>query len=141
MEAMKIERSAVLNADRDRVWRAITQPEHISKWFGDSIQFGRLAVGETMTFFNGTVPPGKIMRVEPPEWFAFHWSAEVGYNLNNLVTFHLETVPEGTRITVTESGFEALPAELGRKRYDMNNEGWSIQLANITAYLDADSDV
>jgi len=130
---MEIRRSVVVAADREKVWRAITQPEHFSKWFGDQVQFERLAVGEAMTFFE--TEPGTIAIVEPLERFAFYWTAEKGYPVETLVTFHLETVPEGTQITVTETGFEALPEELRQIPFDRNNEGWGIQMDNIAAYL------
>jgi hypothetical protein len=32
-----------------------------------------------------------------------------------LVTFELEEVPEGTRLTITESGFDAIPLERAGK--------------------------
>ncbi|MBI1880026.1 MAG: SRPBCC domain-containing protein [Chloroflexi bacterium] len=135
---MEIRRSVVVAADREKVWRAITQPEQFSKWFGDRVQFDRLAAGEAMTFFVGDeTGPGIIAIVEPPERFAFHWTAEPGYPVETLVTFHLETVPEGTRITVTETGFEALPEEVRHIPFERNNEGWGIQMDNIAAYLQA----
>src|SRR5262245_4315398 len=100
---MEIRRSVIVAADQEKVWQAITQPEHFSKWFGGQIQFERLAVGEAMTFFE--TEAGTIAIVEPPERFGFYWTAEKGYPVETLVTFHLEAAPEGTRITVTETGF------------------------------------
>ncbi len=137
---MEIRRSVVVAADREKVWRAITRPEHFSKWFGDQVQFERLAAGEVMTFFEEDYP-GTIAAVEPPERFAFYWTAETGYPVETLVTFHLETVPEGTRITVTETGFEALPEDVRHIPFDRNNEGWGIQMNNIAAYLQTMDDV
>jgi uncharacterized protein YndB with AHSA1/START domain len=137
-----IEQSIVVAADRERVWRAITQPQHFSKWFGGDIQFARLVVGEAMSFAaGGESGPGRIAAVEPPERFAYYWTAEPGNPTETLVTFRLDSVPEGTLITVTEEEFEALPDEVRRKRFDMNNEGWSIQVQNIAAYLRTATDV
>ena len=136
---MEIRRSVVVAADREKVWQAITRPEQFSEWFGGKIQFERLAVGEGMTFFE--TEPGTIAIVEPPERFGFYWTAETGYPVETLVTFHLETVPEGTRITVTETGFEALPEEVRQTPFDRNSEGWSIQMENIAAYLQRADDV
>jgi hypothetical protein len=84
---------------------------------------------------------GSIALVEPQARFAFHWPAEQGYEAQTLVTFHLETVPDGTRITVTEQGFEALPEDVRRIPFERNAEGWAIQMDNIAAYLRAAENV
>ena len=139
---IEIRRSVVVAADREKVWRAITQPEQFSKWFGAPVQFERLAAGETMTFFEGgESEPGTIAIVEPPERFAFHWTPEPGYPVETLVTFHLESVTEGTRITVTEAGFEGLPEAVRQSRFDLNSKGWGIQMNNIAEYLEKVDDV
>lgn len=132
---MEIRRSIVVSAGRERVWRAITEPAQFSTWFGGKIQFERLAVGETITFFEENYP-GTIAVVEPPERFAFYWTAELGYPVETLVTFQLESLAEGTRITVTETGFEELPEDVRRIPFDRNNEGWGIQMNNIAEYLE-----
>jgi uncharacterized protein YndB with AHSA1/START domain len=137
---MEIKRSVVVSADREKVWRVITRPEHFSTWFGGKIEFERLAVGEAIRFFDEAYP-GRIAVVEPPERFGFYWTAELGYDVETLVTFHLETVPEGTRVTVTETGFEALPAEVRQVPFERNSKGWDIQMNNIAEYLERVKDV
>ncbi len=73
--------------------------------------------------------------VEPPERFSFRWPAAPGSPVTPLVTFTLETVPEGTQVTVTEAGFEGLPEAQRRPRFELNDEGWRIQLASIATYV------
>ena len=46
-----------------------------------------------------------------------------------------EEVPEGTRLTVTESGFDQIPVGRRAKAYRENDAGWTGQLKNITRYL------
>lgn len=140
METLVIEHSLVVNAPVERVWRALTDPVRFTNWFGDSVQFDRAAVGETIVFMNMTEEAGKIKVVEPPREFAFTWSAEVGSGKQNLVTFVLEPVDGQTRVTVTETGFEQLPPAVGRSRFESNNEGWAIQLRNIAAHVEAADD-
>lgn len=55
--------------------------------------------------------------------------------METLVTFYLETVAEGTRLTVTETGFEALPEEVRQTPFARNSKGWRIQMNNIAEYL------
>ena len=97
------------------------------------------AAGEKMTFrYNGEVIGyGKVVTAEAPQRFAFHWTPEPGNPTLSLVTFVLEAVSEGTRVTITEAGFEALPEDVRKKRYEMNGEGWGITLDHLTAYLAA----
>lgn len=137
-----IEQSLVMAADRERVWRAITGPKHFSKWFGMPVQLDRLAVGGKLSFveIEGS-EPCIITTVEPPERFAFNWTPEPGCPVTTLVTFYLEKVAEGTRVTVTEEGFEALPEKFRQSRYEGNSEGWHIQLGNLNNYLKEVTDI
>lgn len=140
--ALMVQQSQIIAAERERVWRAITTPRHMTQWFGMDIDFARLAVGETMTFtYEGTPEPATITVVEAPERFAFEWTAEPGLAVTTLVTFVLEAVREGTRVTVTEQGFEALPDDVRDNRRDSNTNGWAIQLNNIARYLRETADV
>src|SRR5215469_8686594 len=132
METVVIERSIVVTADRERVWQAITAPEHIAHWF-EPIRFERLAVGEALTFSWGG--EGSIALVEPMERFGFRWQIAPPHPAQTLVIFALETVPEGTRITVTEQGFEALPDEVREIRFQDNVQGWEKELGELLAYL------
>ena len=136
MEAVVIKRSIVVAADRERVWRAITMPEHIAKWF-EPIRFERLAVGEALTF--GWDGAGEIALVEPMDRFGFRWQIAPPNPMQTLVVFDLETVPEGTRITVTEQGFEALPDEVRQAHFKNNTQGWEKVLGELIAYLQAAS--
>ncbi len=135
---MKAERTIVIAADHQQVWHAITQPEQFGAWFGIAAKWDKLAPGETMTmeFTELNITEyATIAAVEPPDRFAFHWTAEEGSSVRTLVTFMLETVPGGTRVTVSEAGFEALPEDVRQKRYEMNDDGWRQQLDNLSAYL------
>ncbi len=137
-----IERSAIIAADQEKIWRAITQPEHFSKWFGGDIQFDRLAVGATMTFnVGGQSGIATIAAVEKPKRFAFYWTPELGDPTRTLVTFLLEPVAEGTRVTVTDVGYDALPEKVRRSRFEDNSKGWTIQLVNLAEFLQKTKDV
>lgn len=56
-----------------------------------------------------------------------------------LVTFELAEVPEGTRLTIVESGFEAIPLEQRAKAFSDNDGGWDAQLSLIAKYLARES--
>lgn len=75
-----------------------------------------------MTFDSGA--QGSIVIVEPMNRFGFLGQIAPPHPAQTLVVFVLETVPEGTRITVTEQDFEALPDHMRESRYKDNIQGW-----------------
>ena len=52
------------------------------------------------------------------------------------VTFRLEEISAGTRLTVVESGFEAIPAERRMTILRENGNGWETQMKNIAAHVE-----
>lgn len=134
MKPVVVERSIIVRAGRERVWQAITTPEHLALWF-EQIHFERLAVGEVLTF--GREGAGSIALVEPMERFGFRWQIAWPHPAQTLVILALETVSEGTRITVTEQGFEALPEEVRNEHFKSNTQGWGSVLDALATYLTA----
>jgi hypothetical protein len=51
------------------------------------------------------------------------------------VEFNLETVEEGTRLTLVESGFATLPDDAYEHRFAENSSGWKAELRDLTSYL------
>jgi uncharacterized protein YndB with AHSA1/START domain len=145
----KIEKEVILDAPRSRVWQAITTVREFNEWFGVALtgEFkpgaevsGRITTPGydhlTMTVFVETV--------EPEHHFSFRWhpyavdeSADYRKEPTTLITFRLEDVPDGTRLTVTESGFDAIPEHRRIDAFRSNAEGWAIQVENIRKHLAA----
>jgi uncharacterized protein YndB with AHSA1/START domain len=143
----RIEKSVVLSAPRSRVWRALTNVREFNTWFGVEL---------TTTFVPGAVVSGKITSkgyehlvvtvwvetIEPERAFSFRWhpnatdtSVDYSAEETTLVAFTLDEVPEGTRLVVTESGFDALPESRRLQAFDGNSNGWASQLKRIAKYL------
>ena len=145
----RIERSVVLKAPRSRVWRAISSGEEFSRWFGVSYHGQTFAVGQTL---RGPVSnPGYehlimeviIERVEPEHLLSWRWhpaavDPAVDYSGEPMtsVVFTLADVDGGTRVTVVESGLEAIPESRRAQVLRLNTEGWDEQLVNLKAYVD-----
>jgi hypothetical protein len=51
------------------------------------------------------------------------------------VEFRLEATAGGTLLTVTESGFEKIPAARRDEAFRKNDGGWAQQMRNIQAYV------
>jgi uncharacterized protein YndB with AHSA1/START domain len=141
----RIQKNIILRASRSRVWRALTDPAQFGQWFGARLS-GRFTPGERM---RGpiTIPKYQhlafevvVERVEPERLFSWRWQPGGDPDVDpaeptTLVVFELEDVPEGTRLTVTESGFDQIPVERRSKAYRENDQGWAGQIENLTRYL------
>src|SRR4249920_3634440 len=118
----RIEKEMVMRAPRSRVWRAIANPEEFGTWFRAKLE-GRFEPGARVRGQN--LEPGYehinmdlvVERVEPEHLLSFRWhpyAIERGVDYSaeptTTVEFRLEEVPGGTRLTVTETGFQRLPA-------------------------------
>ena len=54
-----------------------------------------------------------------------------------LVELELRAVEGGTELTITESGFDAIPAARRAEAFRLNEGGWSAQTENIRAYVES----
>ena len=157
-ETDRIEKVVVLRASRSRVFRALTDSKEFGAWFG--VRFdGPFAVGARM---KGVITPttadpkvaegqkpyeGKsfeivVDRIEPESGFSFRWhpfAVDPAYDYSKeemtLVEFKLSDTSGGTRLTVTESGFDKVPAPRRAKAFTMNEGGWAMQMTLIEKYL------
>jgi uncharacterized protein YndB with AHSA1/START domain len=137
----RIERTVQVARPPEKVWAALTTAEGLSAWFGEEAEIDLRPGGTArMRWSSGGVVQMRVERVEEPTVFGFTWQI---YGLpeedprRTYVEFTLEPAGAGTRLTVVESGFAQLPADAYRKAYDANSQGWTGELGELTAYLDA----
>jgi uncharacterized protein YndB with AHSA1/START domain len=141
----RIEKTMVLRAPRSKVWRALTDPAQFGEWFGARLKDpftpgARVRGPVTSRGYEHLVMDITIDRVEPERLFSWRWQPGGDPNIDpaepmTLVVFELEDVPEGTRLTVKESGFDRIPAARRDKAYRGNDEGWTGQFENLRKYL------
>ena len=109
----------------EKVWRALTEAEHLDKWFPTSID-GEFAAGAPLTFRFGKLemPPmhGQMIACEPPKLLEFTWDDET-------LRFELDAYETGTRLD-----FAATFAEIGKAARDA--AGWHVCLEQLAADLD-----
>jgi uncharacterized protein YndB with AHSA1/START domain len=143
----RIEKTMVLRAPRSKVWRALTDPAQFSEWFGarlkDAFDRGARVRGPvTSPGYEHLTMDITIDRVEPERLFSWRWHPGGDPDIDpseptTLVVFELSEVPEGTRLTVTETGFDRIPPSRRGKAYRENDEGWTGQMEAIRKYLAA----
>jgi uncharacterized protein YndB with AHSA1/START domain len=141
----RIEKTVVLRAPRSKVWRALTDPAQFSEWFGarlkDAFNPGARVRGPvTSPGYEHLTMDITINQVEPERLFSWRWHPGGDADIDpsepmTLVVFELEEVPEGTRLKVTETGFDRIPPARRGKAYRENDEGWTGQFKNLRKYL------
>ena len=146
-EMSKIERSVFIQAPRARVWRALTDLAEFSKWFGVSaegrfVPGARLMMTVTIEGYAGMVFYLTVEKMEPMELFSWRWhpgSVEPGIDYSKepttLVEFRFRDEAGGTRVTVVESGFEAISLARRAKVFEENTGGWEYQMAALEKYV------
>src|SRR5262245_30151805 len=143
----RIEKQIELKATPDRVWRALSNSREFGTWFGVDIR-DDFAPGKTVT--GKLTYPGyehltmelAIEKMDKERLMAFRWhpyaiEPDVDYSGEDktLVELRLEPIASGTRLVVTESGFDKVPAHRRAKAFEMNASGWAEQLTRIERYL------
>jgi uncharacterized protein YndB with AHSA1/START domain len=135
-ELSRIDRTIEVKAPPDRVWRALTSAEELSAWFQVRIE-GAIAPGAEV--WMTSVDPqhaGQRFRVRitemiPPRRFVWEWhpgEADPGVDYSReprtTVTFTLEPSARGTRLSVSETGFDDISLARRAKVYKDNSQGW-----------------
>ncbi len=150
-ETDRIKKHITLKAPRPRVWRALTDYQQFSVWFGVNLETPFVAGQSTRG--NLTVPGYEHLRmevevqmIEPENRFSFAWhpyaidpGVDYSQEAPTLVEFTLEDVENGTSLTVVESGFDAIPAARREEAFRMNDHGWTQQMQDIKEYVEQGS--
>jgi len=142
-----IEKRIELKAPVSRVWRALTDYREFGEWFRVALE-GPFIEGETarghITWpgYEHLVWEAVIQKMEPEKLFSFTWhpyaiDPKVDYTKETptLVEFRLEPTASGTLLTLTESGFENVPAHRRAEAFRMNDGGWAQQIKNIDIHV------
>ncbi len=144
----RIEKEIVVHAPRAKVWRAITDYREFGKWFQaemkDPFVPGALSKGRiTHPGYEHLTLEVQVERMEPEHLFSWRWhpyavdpKQDYSNEPTTLVVFELEEVREGTRIKVTESGFDNIPLARRAEAFRMNSGGWAAQIQNVARYVD-----
>ena len=142
----RIEKEIVVRAPRSRVWRAISDAKEFGEWFRvelkDAFSPGAPARGRILhPGYEHLTLEVQVERVEPERLFSYRWhpyavdpKKDYSSEPTTLVVFELSDVPKGTRVKVTESGFDKIPLERRAEAFRMNSGGWEAQMQNIARY-------
>lgn len=138
MDKLTVERTIWIAAARERVWQTVTDPKQIGKWWPpDEWEIPALQVGGLVKFGKEDAAYATISVLDPPNEFTLQWQANEKFPTTSMITtmlLHAEN--GGTRLTVTEGGFETLPEDIRQERAAQTGEGYTLVLQDLKAYLE-----
>lgn len=139
MANANVERSIWINAPREQVWQAVTEPSQILQWMIPNMTWAELKRDDA----------GKLtLQIGPMENHLAMWEAlDPTRNLRSrslpegMITtdYALNDHNGGTNVTVTMSGFEAMPEDRRDDRVQLSNKGWEESLQNLKAHVTGDA--
>ena len=144
MAGRTIEREALIDAPAEVVWRTITEPDQIARWFADKVQLDLQSSGAGILVFEDkataqtTTAALVVTTVDPPRQFSFRWGhpeGEVPVPGNSvLVEFTLSAESsDRTRLRVVETGLEVVswPEDEKARYVEDHRHGWALHLGRL----------
>jgi uncharacterized protein YndB with AHSA1/START domain len=109
----------------EKVWLAITDPEHLREWapFDADKNLGTAGVNVKLTTVNAPrsyITETRIMRADAPHFLEYMWGA-------NPMRWELEPIPGGTRLTLSTA--------INRNFISMGAAGWHVCFDVLTHLL------
>jgi len=153
----RIRKTKLLHAPVERVWAAISDARQFGTWFGAEFEGPFVAgarVGARIVPTKVDAEEAKLQeshagvpfevvveRVDPMRRLSFRWrpypveQEDPASAPTTLVEFELAEAPNGTMVTITESGFDGVPLDKRADAFKGNEEGWSHQVRLLETYL------
>jgi uncharacterized protein YndB with AHSA1/START domain len=135
MDQLLVERSMWIAASVERVWQAVTDPEQVAQWLLPPALGAQLRRDQNGTIFVCMgpieIPFASVEVIEAP------WKVRSQNLPDRLLTTTYQLAEEngGTRVTVTMTGFERLPADARQDRLEPSGASWEKALANLNAHI------
>lgn len=133
--------SRVYPYPQERVWRALTDPAALSEWLMPT-DF-RPEVGHKFTFRAFPVPGWRgvvdceVLELEPPHRMVLSWAGHENMAQPTTVTWTLQPVATGTRLTLEHAGFKGMRGIVDRfflkmGLHEMYDEAFPKSLARMS---------
>ena len=126
----------------EKVWAALTDPEHRDQWLALSESAPR--PDDRLPVVHAPVParqPGTVRTVEPPRLLEYSWRTETGHE--EPVRWELFPEADGTRLVLTHTVRRPIPLGFGinvqngvmTNRLAGSLAGWHVQIAGLLRVL------
>jgi uncharacterized protein YndB with AHSA1/START domain len=124
--AHRLDRTIVINAPREAVFRYFTDSSHWARWWGAGSTIDSRAGGKIyIKYPEGTEVAGEVIEVKPPERIVFTYGYVKGTPIaagSSRVTIQLAAERNATRLTLTHELADAAIR-------DQHIQGWRYQLS------------
>lgn len=113
----------------ERVWRAVTEPDHLAHWFPTTIEGERTAGARLRFSFPGDQAPpfeGEMLAFEPPSVMELRWGPDV-------LRLELRPAEGGTLLTLLHTLDQ-------RGKAARDAAGWHVCLDGLAAHLRGEPD-
>lgn len=143
LDLITVERSVRVAVAPERLWPVLAEPGNLAAWYAFGGADFEAVPGSAMELRwdeHGTFR-GRVVAVEEPSLFSYRIAAEPETepeeDNSTLVTLRVRRSGNGSLLTVTQSGFEALAPRLGAVSDNVatETEGWTGGLTTLVEYL------
>jgi uncharacterized protein YndB with AHSA1/START domain len=147
-ELSRIDRTVEIQAPPERVWRALTNAAELSTWFQVRIE-GDITAGTAVWMTSTHAQHAgerfrvRIIEMTPPRRMVWQWhpgekdpSVDYSKEPETTVVFALEPAGSGTRLSVSETGFDAISLARRAKVYGDNSQGWTEVMDWLKTYVE-----
>jgi len=140
-----IKQSYTIAASTKNVFRALTDPQELERWWMTESKSDPRAGGAFEYIWEFDDPnrngkqSGEYQTVVPNNKLRYPWEAgNEGKGHNTLVEFSLSETAEGTLLELAHSGYKT--GADWEPIYDMTAQAWSFFLGNLKSYLENHQD-
>lgn len=142
LEAGKIVATIEIRATPERVFRSLTTPEELVRWWGaegvyrttewtaDMRVGGKWRAGGKGADGQPFSVEGIVLEIDPPRKLVQTWKADWDGGKETKVTYSLDPIAEGTRVTVAHEGFAGRPQSCRD-----HEQGWERVLEWLSSHL------
>jgi uncharacterized protein YndB with AHSA1/START domain len=128
-----LEKELFINASPERVFRALTEPADLERWFVQKAEVDLRQGGAIrLEWAPDAVENGSILVLDPPHRLSYRWEALEPSPTT--ITFELTAENDGTRLRLFHTGIGQ--GEDWDRYYSAVSPGWNAHLANLTAWLE-----
>jgi uncharacterized protein YndB with AHSA1/START domain len=136
MDICMVEPSIWIAAPCDQTWHALTQPAQLNRWYAANITWdiAALQTGATVHCHHSHADclHATIAILTPPRQLTLHWHVHPQLS----TTFHLEPINGGTRVTLTETGYQSMPYAERQQWLDQTVKSHMRSLMNLKTLLE-----
>jgi uncharacterized protein YndB with AHSA1/START domain len=136
MANLNVVRSIWINAPREQVWDAVSNPDRVITWLVPNLPgaaMKRDASGRVQVFMGEMGIDFAMMEMNEPLKQVSYQGLPEGLFTS---TYALEDKDNGTQVTVTMTGFDRVAANAREDRLAESGSGWEKTLANLKAHAE-----